>query len=179
MWQLLQENIGVVGMHAQLLHNDRVVIFDRTDFGMSNLSLPEGKCRYDPAETALKVDCTAHSIEYDVASNTFRRFSSRPTCGARRGPQCLTGDWSRREGIMMGSARLGSSPRAAGGAATGGGVRGRLSVRRWYATNQLLPDGRQIVIGGRRQFNYEYYPKTSGTRTCMRCRSSCTRTTRR
>ncbi|KAF5790475.1 putative glyoxal oxidase, galactose oxidase/kelch, beta-propeller [Helianthus annuus] len=32
--------------------------------------------------------------------------------------------------------------------------------RRWYATNHVLPDGRQIVIGGRRQFNYEFYLKT-------------------
>ncbi|KAF5770673.1 putative glyoxal oxidase, galactose oxidase/kelch, beta-propeller [Helianthus annuus] len=32
--------------------------------------------------------------------------------------------------------------------------------QRWYATNHVLPDGHQIVIGGRRQFNYEFYPKT-------------------
>lgn len=36
--------------------------------------------------------------------------------------------------------------------------------RRWYATNQILPDGRQIIIGGRRQFNYEFYPKTLATK---------------
>ena len=28
-----------------------------------------------------------------------------------------------------------------------------------YATNHKLPDGRQIVVGGRRQFNYEFHPK--------------------
>ncbi|KAJ0431328.1 putative glyoxal oxidase, galactose oxidase, central domain superfamily [Helianthus annuus] len=32
--------------------------------------------------------------------------------------------------------------------------------RRWYATNHVLPDGWQIVIGGRQHFNYEFYPKT-------------------
>jgi hypothetical protein len=71
-WQLLQKNIGIVAMHMQLLHNDRIVIFDRTDFGLSNLSLPNGKCRNDPRETTVKIDCTAHSVEYDVKSNTFR-----------------------------------------------------------------------------------------------------------
>jgi hypothetical protein len=71
-WQLLQNNIGVVGMHMQLLHNDRVVIFDRTDFGLSNLSLSNGKCRNNPQEQVVKTDCTAHSLEYDVVSNTFR-----------------------------------------------------------------------------------------------------------
>ncbi|KAI3820965.1 hypothetical protein L1987_08521 [Smallanthus sonchifolius] len=34
-----------------------------------------------------------------------------------------------------------------------------LVQRRWYATNNILPDGRQIVIGGRRQYNCEFYPK--------------------
>ncbi|KAJ0753073.1 putative glyoxal oxidase, galactose oxidase/kelch, beta-propeller [Helianthus annuus] len=32
--------------------------------------------------------------------------------------------------------------------------------RRWYTTNHVLPDGRQIVISGCRHFNYEFYPKT-------------------
>lgn len=45
--------------------------FDRTtDFGPSNLSLPYGKCRFNDA--AIQIDCTAHSVLYDVASNTFR-----------------------------------------------------------------------------------------------------------
>ena len=30
---------------------------------------------------------------------------------------------------------------------------------RWYATNQLLPDGRQIVVGGRYTYTYEFVPK--------------------
>ncbi|EPS58061.1 hypothetical protein M569_16755, partial [Genlisea aurea] len=36
-----------------------------------------------------------------------------------------------------------------------------LIQRRWYATNHILPDGRQIIVGGRRQFNYEFYPRKS------------------
>lgn len=32
---------------------------------------------------------------------------------------------------------------------------------RWYASNQVLPDGRQIVVGGRSTFSYEFVPKTS------------------
>lgn len=34
----------------------------------------------------------------------------------------------------------------------------KLSVMRWYATNQLLPDGRQIIVGGRDQPSFEYSP---------------------
>ncbi|KAL0438880.1 UNVERIFIED_CONTAM: Aldehyde oxidase GLOX [Sesamum latifolium] len=37
-----------------------------------------------------------------------------------------------------------------------------LRQRRWYATNHILPDGRQIIVGGRGQFSYEFYPKKAG-----------------
>ncbi|GLT63200.1 hypothetical protein SLA2020_357810, partial [Shorea laevis] len=71
-WQLLQKSIGVSAMHMQLLNNDRLILFDRTDFGSSNLSLPNGQCRNDLNDKNLQVDCTAYSVEDDVQSNTFR-----------------------------------------------------------------------------------------------------------
>ena len=37
----------------------------------------------------------------------------------------------------------------------------QLQQPRWYATNQLLPDGRQIIIGGRAVFNLEYIPPSA------------------
>ena len=37
-----------------------------------------------------------------------------------------------------------------------------LASRRWYATDQILPDGRIIIFGGRRQFSYEFVPKDQG-----------------
>lgn len=33
-----------------------------------------------------------------------------------------------------------------------------LQSGRWYSTNQLLPDGRQIIIGGRAAYNLEFIP---------------------
>lgn len=56
----------------QLLHNDRVVIYDHTDFGLSNISLPNDMCRHNPDKLVVKTDFTTHSVEYDVPSNTFR-----------------------------------------------------------------------------------------------------------
>ncbi|KAE8712638.1 Glyoxal oxidase-related protein [Hibiscus syriacus] len=40
-----------------------------------------------------------------------------------------------------------------------------LTARRWYAPSHILPDGRQIIIGGRRQFNYEFIPKSAAANT--------------
>ncbi|KAL2926803.1 Aldehyde oxidase GLOX [Bienertia sinuspersici] len=65
------KNIGISAMHMQLLDDDRIIIFDRTDFGASELPLPHARCRRDPNEQALQIDCTAHSVEYNSLSNTF------------------------------------------------------------------------------------------------------------
>ncbi|TKV96989.1 hypothetical protein SEVIR_9G466400v4 [Setaria viridis] len=170
-WDLLQRSIGVSAMHMQLLHNDRVIIFDRTDFGRSNLSLPGGRCRVNPRERALPGgDCTAHSAEYDVAANAarplfvftdtwcssgtvapdgtlvqtggwndgYRNARTMPVCGGSDGKSC---DWSEKQDA--------------------------LAANRWYATNQILPDGRAFIIGGRRQFSYEFYPKADPSDTSV------------
>ncbi|KAK0577273.1 hypothetical protein LWI29_030513 [Acer saccharum] len=159
-WQFLQRSIGISAMHMQLLNNDRVVIFDRTDFGKSNISLPAGKCRMDPNDDVLKVDCTAHSVEYDVLSNTFRPLMVQTDVWCSSGAVMPDGSLIQTGGFNDGERRI----RIFKPCGTNNGcdwveVENGLAARRWYATNHILPDGRQIVIGGRRQFNYEFHPK--------------------
>ncbi|KAI3759195.1 hypothetical protein L6452_06813 [Arctium lappa] len=154
-WSVLLPSIGISAMHMQLLPNNRVVMYDRTDFGISNISLPNGKCR--PNST----DCSAHSVEYDVASNSIRPL------------MVLTNVWCS-SGSLMPDGRLIQT----GGWADGYRVvrvykscdscdwqeiKNGLIKQRWYATNHILPGGRQIIIGGRQAFNYEFYPKMSAT----------------
>lgn len=74
-WMMLQPNIRVSAMHMQLLPNDRDIVFDRTDFCPSNLTLTGGLCRHDRNNRALPVDCTGNSVEYNVAGNTFRQLT--------------------------------------------------------------------------------------------------------
>nr|CAD1832647.1 unnamed protein product [Ananas comosus var. bracteatus] len=165
-WEVLQKSIGVSAMHMQLLHNDRVVIFDRTDFGPSNLSLPDGRCRHDPNDRALTTDCTAHSVELAAARGPTAaaalpsaRSLSSPTPGAPPAPSPPTAPRPDRRlqrrrprrphlrAVRRLSVRL---------------VRGAdgLAVRRWYASNQASPtarDRRRRPL----QFNYEFYPKAN------------------
>ncbi|KAE8717414.1 hypothetical protein F3Y22_tig00110045pilonHSYRG00012 [Hibiscus syriacus] len=89
-WQLLQKSIGISAMHKQLLRNDRVIMFDRTDFGPSNLLLPNGKCLNDPTDTALQLDCTAHLVATNSGPSP-----SKPTSGAPRATSCQTVTWSK------------------------------------------------------------------------------------
>ncbi|KAL5557925.1 hypothetical protein UlMin_034136 [Ulmus minor] len=156
-WQFLQRSIGISAMHMQLLNNDKVIMFDRTDFGLSNISLPDGKCRNDPNEQVVKVDCTAHSIEYDVASNTFRPLTVQTDVWCSSGSLMPDGTLVQTGGFNDGERRVRIFKPCSG--CDWQEIDLGLAARRWYATNHILPDGQQIIIGGRRQFNYEFYPK--------------------
>ncbi|XP_022766515.1 aldehyde oxidase GLOX-like [Durio zibethinus] len=162
-WQLLQKNIGVSAMHMQLLRNDRVVMFDRTDFGPSNLSLPNGKCRNDSSDIALKVDCTAHSVEYDVFTNTFRALMVQTDVWCSSGAIMPDGNLVQTGGFNDGERKV----RVFRPCSTCDWqeIPNGLAVKRWYATNHILPDGRQIIVGGRKQFNYEFVPKNIAANT--------------
>uniref|UniRef100_J3LM60 Galactose oxidase-like Early set domain-containing protein n=1 Tax=Oryza brachyantha TaxID=4533 RepID=J3LM60_ORYBR len=166
-WDLLQRSIGVSAMHMQLLHNDRVIIFDRTDFGQSNLSLPDGRCRRNPRERVVPVDCTAHSAEYDVASNTFRPlyvFTDTWCSSGTVAPDgTLTGGWN--DGYR--NVRTMAACEADDDSCDWDETQDALAVSRWYATNQILPDGRAFIVGGRRQFSYEFYPKADPSDTSV------------
>ncbi|KAG2390503.1 hypothetical protein LR48_Vigan07g282900 [Vigna angularis] len=160
-WQLLQKSIGIVAMHMQLLHTDTILIFDRTDFGLSNLSLPGGRCRHDPNERVVKTDCTAHSVEYDVASNTFRPLFLQTNIWCSSASVAVDGTLVQTGGFNDGDRVVRTFFPCA--TCDWKEIPGGLAVRRWYATNHKLPDGRQIIVGGRRQFNYEFYPKSYAT----------------
>ncbi|KAK6938919.1 Galactose oxidase-like, Early set domain [Dillenia turbinata] len=160
-WQLLQKSIGITAMHMQQLHDDSVIIFDRTDFGPSNLSLPAGKCRNDPNDQALTHDCTAHSVKYNVVSNTFLALEVLTDVWCSSGAAMPDGRLVQTGGFNDGERRVRvilPCPTCDWQEFPNG-----LAARRWYATNHLLPDGRQIIIGGRTEFNYEFYPKTPTT----------------
>ncbi|MBA0565798.1 hypothetical protein Golob_010655 [Gossypium lobatum] len=164
-WQLLQTSIGISAMHMQLLRNDRVVIFDRTDFGKSNLSLPNGKCRNDLTEGALKVDCSAHSVEYDVSSNKFRALMVQTNVWCSSGAITPDGKLVQTGGFNDGERRVRVFSPCSSRDCDWQEIPNGLAARRWYATNHILPDGRLIIVGGRRQFNYEFSPKNIAANT--------------
>ncbi|ONK58840.1 uncharacterized protein A4U43_C08F280 [Asparagus officinalis] len=154
-WKILNRNIGISAMHMQLFPNDKIVAYDRTDAGLSNISLPFGDC----LNLTKGVDCTAHSIELNLANRKVR-------------PLIVTTDTFCSSGALLSNGTL---------IQTGGYTSGEravrylspcdncdwienlhgLAVRRWYSTNHILPDGRVIIVGGRDQPNYEFFPKYS------------------
>lgn len=161
-WVLLHSSIGVSAMHMQLLKNNKVIIFDRLDMGPSNLSLPMDKC-IDKAN--MPADCTAHSLLYDIVSDTVRPLLllTDTWCSSGAvdpdGTLIQTGGFSKGELVVRTLASCDDDtcdwkelPRG-------------LKNRRWYSTNQILPDGRVIIMGGRVAYTYEFFPKSSANDT--------------
>ncbi|KAM0828858.1 hypothetical protein ACQ4PT_067264 [Festuca glaucescens] len=156
-WNVLSENSGVSAMHLAIMRHGKAVMFDTTTTGPSLSMLPAGNCRPDPRSVPPgAMDCSAHAVEFDY--NT----------GAVRPLKILTDTWCSSgafdpEGMLV---------------QTGGYFEGVKVVRhlspqitsdwrefpnslaegRWYGTQQVLPDGRFIVVGGRRAFSYEFVP---------------------
>ncbi|KAK6243210.1 hypothetical protein QUC31_009619 [Theobroma cacao] len=169
-WQLLHASVGISAMHMQLLYNNKVIIFDRTDFGPSNLSLPSGLCRIDPSDTVLQTDCTAHSILYDISTNAFRPLMVQTDTWCSSGAVLPNGTLVQTGGYNDGDRNIRTFTPCTDEYCDWIEFPHSLLQRRWYASNQILPDGRIIIVGGRRQFNYEFYPhdiegKSSGSST--------------
>ncbi|GLJ15859.1 hypothetical protein SUGI_0261780 [Cryptomeria japonica] len=158
-WELLMNNSGISAMHMALMRTDKVIMFDRTNLGPSNISLPGGRCRADPKDIALKNDCWAHSIEYDIARNRVRplMIQTDTWCSAggldKDGRLIQTGGYSDGERVVRVFDACDGCDWVE--------FPDSLAVRRWYSTDIVLPDGRIIVVGGRKQFNYEFIPKRS------------------
>ncbi|XP_055824624.1 aldehyde oxidase GLOX-like [Solanum dulcamara] len=160
-WRLLHKSIGISAMHIQLLRNNKVVIFDRTDFGRSNLSLPGGRCRYDSHDLVLHKDCSAHSVLYDIGSNTFRTLMVHTDTWCSSGAVLPNGTLVQTGGFNDGDHIIRTLAPCTGKNCDWLELPWTLIQRRWYSTDHILPDARIIVIGGRKQYNYEFYPKNS------------------
>jgi hypothetical protein len=158
-WEVLIENAGISAMHMTLAHTNKVIMFDRTDFGASQIRLADGFCRRDPLDKALHVDCWAHSIELDIATKTIRALTVRTDTWCSSGAWLAGGNLTQTGGWNDG----GRVVRTIGGGPTDDWheLPNSLAVPRWYSSNQVLPDQRMIVVGGRRQFNYEFVPKAA------------------
>ncbi|KAE9586727.1 hypothetical protein Lal_00004696 [Lupinus albus] len=160
-WQILHNSIGIPAMHMQLLHTDHVVMFDRTDFGLSNLSLPNGMCRHFKNGNVSRTDCTAHAIEYDVASNKVRGLFLQSEVWCSSASVMADGMLVQTGGFNEGERKVRTYIPCSNSSCEWKEIDGGLNVKRWYSTNHALPDGRQIIIGGQGQFNYEFFPKSS------------------
>ncbi|GLJ05901.1 hypothetical protein SUGI_0027790 [Cryptomeria japonica] len=162
-WTLISANGGVSAMHMTTTHKGTVIMFDRTDYGQSQLPLDKGRCRDDNNDMALKHDCWAHSIEYNIASNKLRPLMVMTDTWCSAGSFAADGTLVSTGGYNDGyKAVRYFAPCQNSACDWDDSMPGRLADNRWYATSQILPDNRVIIVGGRGAFSYEFVPKRPG-----------------
>lgn len=159
-WELLVENAGIASMHTAVTHYGNVVLLDRTDIGESRIPLPPGSCRDNPNDKTQQHDCTAHSVLFNPATNKIRPLKIITDTWCSSGQFLSDGTLLQTGGDLDGNKKIRKFvPCSSEELCDWNELEGEeLKEGRWYATNQILPDGRVIIVGGRGVHSVEYYP---------------------
>ncbi|XP_072952469.1 aldehyde oxidase GLOX1-like [Typha angustifolia] len=156
-WELITNTSGVSAMHLAILKDNKAIMFDTTSLGPSTIKLPNGNCRIDQRSKNKSLDCWAHAVEFDYNTGKYRALKVLTDTWCSSGGFALDGTLVQTGGYAEGDRAV----RYISPCPTCNWVEYQYSLgnSRWYATQQILPDGSFIVIGGRRGFNYEFVPQ--------------------
>ncbi|CAI8600939.1 unnamed protein product [Vicia faba] len=160
-WELLISNAGIASMHTAVTRFNTVLLLDRTNTGPSRKLLPKNHCRFDKTDAVLKHDCYAHSILFDPKTNQLRSLKILTDTWCSSGQFLPDGTLLQTGGDLDGFKKIRTfNPCDLNGSCDWKELNDvELSEGRWYATNQILPDGSIIIIGGRGSNTVEFYPK--------------------
>nr|XP_043633311.1 aldehyde oxidase GLOX-like [Erigeron canadensis] len=166
-WELLVANAGIASMHTVVTRFNTVVLLDRTDLGPNEERYQKYHCLKN-AQNVLhndrRPDCYAYSAIYNYSNNVLQPLT------------ILTDTWCSSGQVLPDGTLL----------QTGGDNDGIKKIRmftpcestrfcdwqqlenielvegRWYSTNQILPNGSVIIVGGRGAFSVELFPPKQG-----------------
>ncbi|XP_047331838.1 putative aldehyde oxidase Art an 7 [Impatiens glandulifera] len=164
-WVIDNPDSGVSAMQMQLLPYNKIIIFDLTNSGQSNISLPgnETNCRPMPKGSLneeIKYDCWAHAVEYDVDNAAVRPLKILTDCWCSSGGMASDGTLISTGGFKDGARAIRTmSPCEDCDWLENQMGLGSPRCRR-YATQEKLEDGSFILVGGRDQFTYEFFKGT-------------------
>ncbi|XP_066314731.1 aldehyde oxidase GLOX1-like [Miscanthus floridulus] len=156
-WSIISENAGVSAMHLVIMRSDKAIMFDTVTTGPSLLRLPKGNCRLDLRSKEVGAqDCAAHAVEFDYATGGVRALKVLTDVWCSSGALDAEGNLVQTGGYFEGEKVVRYLSPC--GNCDWREFPGSLAEGRWYGTQQILPDGRSIVLGGRRAFSYEFVP---------------------
>lgn len=122
--------------------------------------LRKGHCRIDPKDEVLKHDCYAHSVLLDPQTKQIRPLMILTDTWCSSGQFLPDGTLLQTGGDLDGVKKIRKfKPCESSDFCDWEELEDvQLSDGRWYATNQILPDGTIIIIGGRAASTVEFYP---------------------
>ncbi|XP_010553274.1 PREDICTED: aldehyde oxidase GLOX [Tarenaya hassleriana] len=159
-WELLVPDAGIASMHTAVTRFNTVVLLDRTNIGPSRKFLGHKRCRRDQSDPILKLDCYAHSVQFDLGTNRIRPLMIQTDTWCSSGQFLPDGSLLQTGGDLDGFRKIRRfDPCEPTGSCDWVELSDtELVAGRWYATNQILPDGSVIIVGGRGTSTVEYYP---------------------
>lgn len=159
-WALLHKNVGIASMHTAVTHTGQVLFLDRTDIGPSLISLANGLCRDNQRDMSSQHDCTSHSLMFNPIDNSVRPLLVITDTWCSSGQFLPNGTLMQTGGYNDGVQRVRwLTPCGSDGSCDWvESSTDLLQAGRWYASNQLLPDGRMFVLGGQYSPTYEFIP---------------------
>ncbi|KAG0485871.1 hypothetical protein HPP92_009753 [Vanilla planifolia] len=157
-------------MHMALTHLNTVVLYDQTSSGRSAYHLPRGlPCPSvsTDADDSKESGCWAHSMDYDVATNTIRPLSIRTDTWCSSGSFLSDGTLEQTGGYKQGARRIRYfRPCADRNCVWNESSSTFLAEGRWYATNQggnnlypfvhLSSDGNLFIFANRDSILFDY-----------------------
>lgn len=163
-WELLVPNAGIASMHTAVTRFNTVILLDRTNIGPSRKMLRKGHCRSDRNDAVLKSDCYAHSVQFDPETNQIRPLMILTDTWCSSGQFLSDGTLIQTGGDLDGFKKIRKfEPCESNGSCDWVELNDvELTEGRWYATNQILPDGSVIIVGGRGANTVEFYPPRNG-----------------
>ncbi|KAH0450401.1 hypothetical protein IEQ34_021093 [Dendrobium chrysotoxum] len=189
-WEVLLNNSGVVAMHMALTHLNTVIFFDQTSSGRTGYLLhrnsscsgrrggggggssePKNEGNGTKSSSQVK-SCWAHSMEYDVATNTLRPLTLRTDTWCSSSSFLRDGTLQQTGGYSSGIRKIRYFRPCSDGRCDWTESPAVLAEGRWYSTSQILPDGgteggadRVFILGGLNVFTYEFVPKSHPNET--------------
>ncbi|XP_031494219.1 aldehyde oxidase GLOX-like [Nymphaea colorata] len=163
-WEILLNSSGVVAMHMALTNRNTVIMFDQTGAGPSAFYLQhriDGRRCTTSYQDINDGTCWAHSVEYDILSNSIRplQLQTDPWCSS--GVLLSNGTLIQTGGYADGYRKVRYFMPCSDKSCDWIESNSELAADRWYASDQILPENdRVIIVGGRRSFNYEFLPKS-------------------
>ncbi|KAK4396191.1 Aldehyde oxidase GLOX [Sesamum angolense] len=158
-WELLVPDAGIASMHTAVTRFNTVVLLDRTHIGPSRKLLPKNRCLVNPTNPHRK-DCTAHSVLLDLQTNNIRPLTILTDTWCSSGQFLPDGSLIQTGGDLDGFKKIRKFTPCEPGLFCDWEELQDLELYqgRWYATNQILPDGSIIIIGGKTANSVEFFP---------------------
>ncbi|KAK1421557.1 hypothetical protein QVD17_23987 [Tagetes erecta] len=166
-WELLVHNARIASMHTVVTRFNTVLLLDRTDLSPSERGYRQYHCRMDPQnpqDQDPKPDCFTYSALYDLINPSPRALTITTDTWCSSGQFLPDGTLLHTGGDYDGFKKIRTfTPCETTSFCDWEELEDtELTQGRWYATNQILPNGSVIIVGGKDAFSVELFPPRSG-----------------